>query len=192
MARFTRSFFAQSSDIVAPALLGAVLRRGAMSGRIVETEAYGGSDDAASHAYRGQTPRNAVMFGEPGHLYVYFTYGMHFCANVVTGELGDGQAVLIRALEPIAGLEEMQSRRPKAKTVRALTNGPAKLCAALGLDRGFDGVDLLGRSADILIEKQSGASEVVVATGPRIGITKEIERPWRFWIEDDPFVSRRF
>jgi DNA-3-methyladenine glycosylase len=189
VARFARSFFAQSSDVVAPALLGAVLRRGTLSGRIVETEAYGGSDDAASHAYRGQTPRNTVMFGAPGHLYVYFTYGMHFCANVVTGRVGDGQAVLIRALEPLTGLPEMQQRRPKAKTTRALTNGPAKLCAAFGLDRSSDGIDLLNGSGDLVIDKPVVPNDIVIETGPRIGISKEIDRPWRFWISGNPFVS---
>jgi DNA-3-methyladenine glycosylase len=191
MAKFKRSFYAQASHVVAPLLLGAVLRVGDLSGRIVEVEAYGGTDDAASHAFRGQTARNAVMFGPPGHLYVYFTYGMHFCANVVTGPIGDGQAVLIRAVEPIDGIARMRIRREKALRDRDLTNGPAKLCQAFGLGRNENGSDLLAPECGISIAAPSVLlDESTVAVGPRIGITKEVDRQWRFWIADNEYVSR--
>jgi DNA-3-methyladenine glycosylase len=190
MSRYSRSFFAQDSEIVAPLLLGAIFQVGELRGRIVETEAYGGSNDAASHAYRGKTPRNEVMFGPPGHLYVYFTYGMHYCANVVTGAVGDGQAVLIRAIEPFSGLETMRERRAKAKKDRDLANGPAKLCVAFGINAEHNGADLIARTWSIAMmrpEMPIGVAEI--SNGPRIGITKEIERPWRFWLTNNSHVS---
>jgi len=186
---------------VAPWLLNKVLVRGARSGRIVEVEAYHGANDAASHAYRGLTPRTAVMFGPPGFLYVYFTYGMHWCANVVCGPEGEAAAVLIRALAPMSGLEAMRAARPAARLERDLCNGPAKLCQALGITGADNGVDLVaatGRGA------RPGASDASAAVrllddgtppprrpgrGTRIGIREATEKRWRFWVPGDPNLS---
>ncbi|MCL4165376.1 UNVERIFIED_CONTAM: hypothetical protein GTU68_025301, partial [Idotea baltica] len=152
---------------VAPLLLGAVLRVGDRSGRIVEVEAYEGSDDAASHAARGPTPRNTVMFGPPGFLYVYRIYGMHWCANIVCGPEGEPGAVLVRALEPLDGVTD-------------LCSGPGKLCAALGIDGVHDGVDLLSPDSLVTLEISADPGSPAVLFGPRVGITKATERPWRF------------
>jgi DNA-3-methyladenine glycosylase len=183
-------------------LLNKVLARGDRTGRIVEVEAYHGANDAASHAYRGLTPRTAIMFGPPGFLYVYFTYGMHWCANVVCGPEGEAAAVLIRALAPLTGVEEMwEARRPGARRERDLCNGPAKLCQALGITGADDGTDLLAtrpRSGPA----GGGPPRVVrllddgtppprrPGRGPRIGITQATEKRWRFWVPGDPSVSR--
>jgi DNA-3-methyladenine glycosylase len=175
--RLGRTFYARPSHVVAPELLGAVLRYGDTAGRIVEVEAYGGADDAASHAYRGPTPRNEAMFGPAGHLYVYFIYGMYFCANVVTGRVGNGEAVLLRAVVPLMGLEPMRLRRPKARSDYALANGPGKLCGAFGIDRSHDGLDLVRGPIGIW---RDAAKVVSVIATPRIGITKEVDRPWRW------------
>ena len=151
---------------------------GSCRGRITEVEAYGGTDDAASHAARGQTSRNTVMFGPAGVLYVYFTYGMHHCANVVTGPVGDAQAVLLRGVEPLEGLDEMRSRRPKARSDRDLANGPGKLCAAFDIDLRHSGLDLT--KADIGIYDDGRAPASIVVT-PRVGISKAVDLRWR-WI----------
>jgi DNA-3-methyladenine glycosylase len=153
----------------------------------VETEAYEPLDPA-SHAFRGQTARNAVMFGEPGHLYVYFTYGMHFCMNAVTGRSGEGMAVLLRAAQPIEGLEEMRRRRERQRE-HELCSGPAKLCQAFGVDRSFDGVDLV-RGKDLWVTEGTLVSTARVVVGPRVGIRVGLERDWRFWVDGDPHVSR--
>jgi DNA-3-methyladenine glycosylase len=153
----------------------------------VETEAYE-PHDPASHAYRGQTARNSVMFGEPGHLYVYFTYGMHFCMNAVTGRRGEGMAVLLRAAEPIEGLEEMKRRRGRQQE-RELCSGPAKLCQAFGVDRSFDGADLV-RGDDLWITEGTPVPSSLVVVGPRVGIRVGHEHAWRFSVDGDAYVSR--
>jgi DNA-3-methyladenine glycosylase len=187
---------------VAPSLLNKVLVHGERAGRIVEVEAYHGADDPASHAYRGLTPRTAVMFGPPGFLYVYFTYGMHWCANVVCGPDGEAAAVLIRALEPLRGVEGMRASRPAARRDIDLCNGPAKLCEALAITGADNGTDLLappperhrgaptGRPAPVRLEDDGTAPPRRPGRGVRIGISVAAERPWRFWVAGSPYVSR--
>jgi DNA-3-methyladenine glycosylase len=175
------------SSVVAPALLGKVLRvdlgdGDVRSGRITEVEAYGGLDDPASHSARGETPRNRPMFGAAGTVYVYFTYGMHWCANIVTGAVGDPQAVLLRAVEPLEGLDAIRAARPRARRDRDLANGPAKLCEALGIGQWANGValgaDVGGRSIRLLDDGTSPPAVPLV--GPRVGISVAQEIPWRF------------
>jgi DNA-3-methyladenine glycosylase len=175
--RLGRAFFARHSSIVAPDLLGKILVVGSCRGRITEVEAYGGSEDAASHAARGQTTRNAVMFGSAGVLYVYFTYGMHHCANVVTGPVGDAQAVLLRGVEPLEGLDEMRIRREKARSDRDLANGPGKLCAAFDIDLRHNSLDITKAGIGIFDDGFVPAGVVVT---PRIGISKAVDVPWRW------------
>jgi DNA-3-methyladenine glycosylase len=170
---------------VAPLLLGAVLRHGDVACRLTEVEAYDGPNDPGSHAFRGLTPRNAVMFGPAGHLYVYFTYGMHWCANVVCAPEGSASAVLLRAGEIVDGLETARARRPSARLDRDLARGPARLCQALGIDRDQNGHDL---SAPPLTLEPGGAAEGV-RTGPRVGLREAADRPWRFYLPDEPTVS---
>jgi DNA-3-methyladenine glycosylase len=179
---------------VARALLGQRLVRiidgQRLSGRIVETEAYIGTDDRACHASRGRTPRTEVMFGAPGRAYVYLIYGMHHCLNVVTERREFPAAVLIRALEPVEGLASMRRWR-QARSDRDLTSGPGKLCQALRIDRGLNGADLGG--ADLFIEAAPQVAEARVLSTPRIGIAyagDSRELPWRFLIRDHPSVSR--
>lgn len=189
--RLPRSFFARPSTEVAPDLLGRVLVRvlpdGArLSAAIVETEAYS-EDDPASHSFRGRTPRNAVMFGPPGHLYVYFTYGMHFCMNVVTGSRGRGSAVLLRAAEPLRGQQAMAERRG-TREPRRLCSGPARCTQAFGIAREQDGADLVrGREVYLLEGEPVPASAIRTTT--RVGVNVGIERPWRFLVAESPFVS---
>ena len=188
-----REFYSRAALEVAPDLLGCVLVREIngerLAGRIVEVEAYYGQEDAASHAFRGPTERNRAMFGPAGRAYIYLIYGMHYCLNVVTGQEGRGEAVLIRALEPLQGIEIMKQRRGR-DNVRDLTNGPAKLCQALDIDKRLYGHDLtLGRI--LWIEAGPRPQEPVV-TGPRVGVRGD-ERartaPWRFYLQGNPFVS---
>jgi len=186
----SREFYARPSVAVAPELLNKVMVAGPCRGRIVEVEAYAGPLDPASHAYRGPTARNATMFGPPGHLYVYFTYGMHFCANAVTGEQGEGQAVLLRALAPLAGIDLMQARRPAARRPSDLANGPAKLCQALGIVRDHDGTDLVDGGAVQLVD-DGVAPPDAPGVSERIGITRATDRRWRWFVDGDPNVSRR-
>ncbi len=173
---------------VAPRLLGATLRHvtedGAVAVRLSEVEAYDGSGDPGSHAFNGPTPRNSVMFGPPAHLYVYFTYGLHFCCNVVVGADGTASAVLLRAGEVVEGLELARSRRPRSSD-RDLARGPARLCKALAIDRAHDGVDLTTGPLTLT----PGEPPQEPRTGPRVGLRLAAERPWRFWVGDDPTVS---
>lgn len=171
---------------VAPLLLNKLLVHGECVGRIVEVEAYR-EDDPASHSHRGQTPRNAVMFGPPGRLYVYFTYGMHYCANVVTGYEGSGAAVLLRAIEPLAGIELMSARRQGR---RQLADGPAKLCQAMAIGPEHNGADLCGRGP-IRICDDGIAPPAAPLVGPRIGITKAVDVPWRFRVPHDRGSPKR-
>ena len=175
---------------IAPWLLNKVLVRGGRAGRIVEVEAYRGALDAASHAYRGETPRTSVMFGPPGYLYVYFTYGMHWCANVVCGPDGQAGAVLVRALAPMRGLTEMRRARVAARRDRDLCNGPAKLCQALGISGADNGTDLLAPRARVRLVDDGTPPPESPAQGRRIGIRVAIEEPWRFWVAGEENVSR--
>jgi DNA-3-methyladenine glycosylase len=169
---------------VAPRLLGAILRHGDVALRLTEVEAYDGANDAGSHAYRGRTPRNAVMFGPPGFLYCYFTYGMHVCCNVVTGEEGSASAVLLRAGEVTDGLDLARSRRPGASD-RDLARGPARLCKALGIELTDNGNDLVTGPITLELEEATSAA----LTGPRVGLRGDPDRPWRFWLPGEPTVS---
>lgn len=178
---------------VAPRLLGAVLvsdlEGDIVAARITEVEAYGGvGEDAGSHAFRGKTPRNAAMFGPPGHAYVYFTYGMHWCANVVTGPEGSASAVLLRAGEVVEGVDVARARRPSARTDRDLARGPARLTAALGISGELDGVDLLDDTSPLrLVMPRRRVPAAVV--GPRTGVSGPgALTPWRF-AADHPTVS---
>jgi len=175
---------------VAPELLNKVLVCGKRAGRIVEVEAYGGADDPASHGYRGRTPRNATMFGSPGRLYVYFTYGMHWCANVVCGEEGQAAAVLVRALAPLRGLEEMRLVRIAARRDRDLCSGPGKLCQALGITGEHDGADLISRDEGVTVLDDGTSPPAPAGQGPRIGVSAGMDSPWRWWVPGDPNVSR--
>ena len=175
MRRVSRALLAGDAPTVAPALLNKVLVHGECVGRIVEVEAYR-EDDPASHTFRGQTSRNAVMFGPAGHLYVYFTYGMHYCANVVTGPDGIGTAVLLRAVEPLEGIDLMRRRRGGR---RALADGPAKLCQAFAIGPEHNGADVCRRSGVGLYDDGTPPPPEPLV-GPRIGITKAVDVPWRW------------
>jgi DNA-3-methyladenine glycosylase len=170
---------------IAPLLLGATLRHGDVACRITEVEAYDGANDPGSHAFRGRTPRNAVMFGPAGHLYVYFTYGMHWCANVVCGPEGRASAVLLRAGEITDGLEVARGRRRSARSDRDLARGPARLCQALSIAREQNGHELT--AAPLTLHPGPPPDEFL--TGPRVGLREAAERPWRFWLPGEPTVS---
>lgn len=174
--RVPRQLLAGDAPDVAPLLLNKLLVHGDCIGRIVEVEAYR-QDDPASHTFRGRTPRNEVMFGPPGHLYVYFTYGMHFCANVVTGPPGAGAAVLLRAIEPVAGIDIMRERRHGRA---ALADGPAKLCQAFSIDGSHNGADLLCGDRTPGLFDDGTRPPRTPRVGPRVGITKAVDVPWRW------------
>jgi DNA-3-methyladenine glycosylase len=189
--KLPRSFYLRSALHVAPDLLGRILvkrsTRLLLRGRIVEVEAYL-PGDPASHAFRGRTARNDVMFWEGGHLYVYFTYGMHFCANVVTGSEGKGSAVLIRAVEPLEGIDLMRRNRSRGDLpARDLCNGPAKLCQAFGIGRTENGTDLCGPA--IWIDEGDPPARHLIARSSRIGIRTGTEHRWRFYIKDSHFIT---
>jgi DNA-3-methyladenine glycosylase len=181
-----RAFFDRSVHDVAPDLIGAELYVDGVGGRIVEVEAYD-HEDPAAHGYRGRTDRNASMFGPPGCAYVYRSYGVHWCLNFVCEGEGVANAVLIRALEPLAGLDLMQTRRG-VESPRLLCAGPGRLCQALGVTREHDGLPL--DAPPFELRPRSG--EVELVTGPRIGISKAVERPWRYGLARTPFLSRPF
>lgn len=189
--RLPRAFFARPSTEVAPELLGRILVRVLPDGtrlaaRLVEVEAYA-PNDPASHAYRGPTPRNLVMFGPPGHLYVYFTYGMHFCSNVVTATEGVGSAVLLRAAEPLDGLDAMAERRG-VDGPRLLCSGPGRLTQALGIARPENGVDLV-REGSLHLRAGEPVPGARVARSSRVGVNVGAERRWRFYERGSTFVS---
>jgi len=184
-----RTFFARSTLVVARELLGRLLvhetPQGVLVGRIVEVEAYRGPSDPASHAYR-RTPRSRIMWGRPGLAYVYFTYGNHYCMNAVTELDGVAGAVLVRAVEPLAGLEVMRANR-KVTDDRLLCRGPGRLTQAMGISREHNGADL---TRPPLYLARGGRTRLPVASGPRIGIRAAADRPWRFYIDGSRFVSR--
>ncbi|MGV9212731.1 DNA-3-methyladenine glycosylase [Micromonospora sp. RB23] len=171
-------------------LLGCRLTAGGVTVRITEVEAYAGTaGDPASHAHRGRTPRNAVMFGPAGHAYVYFTYGMHWCMNVVTGDEGEAAAVLLRAGAVVDGLDTAFERRPAVRREVDLARGPARLCATLGIDRAAYGAYLLADGPVRLRPPVEPVPHEAVVAGPRVGVTGAHDLPWRFWLDGDPTVS---
>jgi len=186
VSRLRRDFFARSVHEVAPELIGATLLVDGVGGVIVEVEAYD-QEDPASHGFRGRTPRNAAMFGPPGHAYVYRSYGMHWCLNVVCDVEGRAEAALIRALEPVAGVEAMRRRRG-LDDPRALCSGPGKLCQALAVTGEHDGLALDAPP----FELHARRTEPLLAVGPRIGITRAAGLPWRYGLAGSRFLSRPF
>jgi DNA-3-methyladenine glycosylase len=183
-ARLTRRFFDRSVHEVAPDLIGVTLLVDGVGGRIVEVEAYD-QEDPASHAFRGPTPRNGVMFGPAGHAYVYRSYGIHRCLNLVCDAPGRAEAVLVRALEPTAGVDAMRRRRG-IDAERALCSGPGKLCQALGVTYEHNGLPL----DEAPFELRARSETPAIATGPRIGLTRATERAWRYGLAGSPFLSR--
>lgn len=190
-------FYKRDLHKVAKELLGKYLVRKSgrrfIAGKIVEVEAYDGSSDEASHSYNGRTNRNCVMFEGGGKLYVYFTYGMHFCANVVTGNPNDGKAILIRAIEPFEGIDKMILNRFGKKEISPkeymnLCNGPAKVCRAFDITRNENGMDLTGD--DIFIVDSNRNNPLSISRSKRIGIKKSVDLPWRYYITDNKFVSK--
>ena len=196
LPKLPKSFYQDYVLNVAPKLLGKLIvtKNGGkfLCGMIVEVEAYDGAIDKAAHTYIGKTKRNEIMFQPGGFLYVYFTYGMHYCANVVAGNVNEGQACLIRAVEPVKGIEIMKENRFKTNkqiSLINLTNGPAKFCSAFGIDRQLNGTDLSGDH--IYLTEYQKITDNDILTSRRIGIKKSVELPWRFSIKDNPYVSQK-
>ncbi|MCX7682421.1 MAG: DNA-3-methyladenine glycosylase [Anaerolineae bacterium] len=196
MSRLERDFFARDTLVVARELLGQRLVRliggTRLSGYIVEVEAYIGEDDQASHAHPGRTARNATMYGPAGYAYVYLIYGMHHCLNIVTDREGYPAAILLRALEPVEGIAEMQTRRGH-RPLTQLTSGPARLCQALAIDRHLDGADMCAPEAQLFVERGLPVPDECVATSPRIGVRgdeRALTVPWRFYVRGNSYVSR--
>jgi DNA-3-methyladenine glycosylase len=189
-----REFFDGPSLDVAPALLGCVLEADSAAGlvavRITEVEAYSGQTDPASHAYRRKSGRNQVMFGPPGHAYVYQIYGLHFCINLVCRPAGTAEAVLLRAGQVVSGADVAWSRRPAARSEIQLARGPALLCQVLAIDRRFDGTDVCVPGSPVRMRgPRPGDAPGPIRTGPRVGVTQAADYPWRFWIDGDRSVS---
>ena len=195
--KLSKKFYRRDLLDVAKDLLGKILVKvdgnKILSGKIVEVEAYHGDFDKAAHSYKGITDRTKIMFEAGGYLYVYFTYGAHHCCNVVTGKNGQGTAVLIRAVEPLSGINYMIKNRfgrklKNNKEIFNLTSGPGKTCKAFGIDRKHTGTDLTGNKIFILNVKKIKSE--MIGISKRIGITKSVELPWRFYIKNNPFLSR--
>jgi DNA-3-methyladenine glycosylase len=188
-----RTWLARPAVVIGPLLLNAVVTSdvgGArVAVRLTEVEAYEGLDDPASHAFRGRTPRTGVMFGPPGHLYCYFTYGMHWCANVVCGPDGVAAAVLLRAGEIVEGVDVARSRRPAARRDVDLARGPARLASCLGLGRDQNGLDLCDPGSLVRLESRPVRRAAGIQAGPRVGISTATDRAWRFSLANDPTVS---
>jgi len=190
MRTLPRRFYRRDPRVVAPELLHKVLVHGGRAGRIVEVEAYCGAADAGSHAFRGRTPRNATMFGPPGLLYVYLSYGMHWCANAVCGDEDEGVAVLLRALVPVAGVDEIRAARGPARRDRELCAGPGRLCQALGIGKAHDGADLVTADRGVRIADDGTPPPEAPGNSLRIGLTSGAEHPWRWYVPGDPNLSR--
>ena len=194
--RLTHEFYSRNTLSVARELLGKhlvrILEGHRLSGRIVEVEAYIGEDDKACHASPGPTTRNAPMYGPPGHAYIYLIYGMHYCLNLVTEPAGFPAAVLIRASEPLEGLDVIQRRRGNRAMMRDLARGPGRLCQALGIDFSFNNADLCAADASLWIEDAPALPDVQVSQSPRIGVRgdeRALSVPWRYFVSDSPWVS---
>jgi DNA-3-methyladenine glycosylase len=190
---FTRDELALDPIDLAQLLLGSVIEAdgpdGTVGVRLVEVEAYRGEDDPASHCYRGRTPRNTVMWGPAGHLYVYFVYGMHFCANIVGSHEGVAGAVLLRAGEVVSGLDVVRGRRPNARGTGELAKGPAILTSVLRVDRAQNGVDLTDPASPVRLRVGERVAPEDIRTGPRVGVAMAMETPWRFWVAGSQAVS---
>ena len=196
--KLPKEFYTRDLLTVARELLGKILVKSEdgkiYSGKIVEVEAYDGSIDEAAHTFLGKTKRNSIMFNEGGFFYVYFTYGAHFCCNVVTGKEGTGTAVLIRAVEPVEGIEEMIKNRfgrdlKNEKEKYNLTSGPGKICQAFGINRSHYGEDLTGEKIYLIAQPEICEENIIISK--RIGIRKSVDLLWRFYIKDNPYVSKR-